>query len=64
MEEDSEDEDIWEEEEEEDEFEDSDEDWITGEDGIWYPKRFGVYEKDVLGVMDELNLLLPSIPEK
>lgn len=54
----SSDDDIWEEEEEESEDEE-DEDWITGEDGVRYPKRFGTYERDVLGIMDDLNLVLP-----
>ena len=50
------DEDVWEEESEESELEDNDdEEWITGDDGIWYPLRFGIYEKDVLAIFDELN---------
>lgn len=59
-----EEEDIWEEEEEESEYEDSgDEDWVEGEDGVRYPKRFGTYERDMLGIMDELNSMLPGVPE-
>lgn len=64
LEQSSDEEDIWEDEEEESEEEAEDEEWVTGDDGIRYPKRFGTYERDVLGIIDDLNQILPSIPDK
>ena len=43
---------------------DREEDWITGEDGIRYPKKFGAYGNDITDIMDNLGEILPDIPDK
>lgn len=60
----SSDEDIWGEEEESEEEGESEEDeeWVLGEDGVRYPKKFGVYEDDVIELFDELEFL-PALPD-